>query len=64
MRCTRHEYTIADLDIVHRMNAILEVRAHLDLLVVQGELAVDEAAEVSLFTLMQDTAPPQRISDD
>ncbi len=51
MRWTRHERTIGELDIVHRMAAILEVKAHLDLLAVRGVLTstlVDGVREFAL----------------
>lgn len=38
MRWTRRERTLDELDVVHRMTAILEVQSHLDLLVARGEL--------------------------
>jgi glyoxylase-like metal-dependent hydrolase (beta-lactamase superfamily II) len=43
MLWTRHERTIDELGAVHGMTAILEVAAHLDLLVDQGILSRDES---------------------
>ncbi|CAJ1499096.1 MBL fold metallo-hydrolase [[Mycobacterium] burgundiense] len=51
MRWTRHERLIAELNPIHRMVAVLEVMAHLDLLVHQGVLAVDESQTSATFTL-------------
>jgi glyoxylase-like metal-dependent hydrolase (beta-lactamase superfamily II) len=44
MRWTRHERTIDDLGALHGMTAIMEVIAHLDLLVWQGQLVKEESA--------------------
>lgn len=51
MRWTRHERSITELDPVHRMTAVTEVLAHLDLLVHQGSLTEDTADPTSVFAL-------------
>lgn len=51
MRWTRRDRALTELATVHQMTAVLEVQAHLDLLVTQGLLGVDESAEVSTFTV-------------
>lgn len=51
MRWTRRERRLAELDIVHRMTAVLEVAAHLDLLATQGELRVSDQDGVRCFSL-------------
>ncbi|CAM5739763.1 MBL fold metallo-hydrolase [Mycolicibacterium aubagnense] len=51
MRWTRRKHTLTELETVHQMTAVLEVLAHLDLLVTQGLLRVDESADVSTFTV-------------
>lgn len=50
MRWTRHDKPLSALDTIHRMTAILEVQAHLDLLAFQGRLAADESGDESTFT--------------
>jgi glyoxylase-like metal-dependent hydrolase (beta-lactamase superfamily II) len=51
MRWTRHERSLEELDIVHRMAAVLEVHAHLDLLVAQGILTVHDSEESCAFSV-------------
>jgi len=51
MRWTRRDRTLAELETVHQMTAVLEVQAHLDLLVTQELLRVDESGDVSTFTV-------------
>lgn len=51
MRWTRRERTLTELETVHRMTAVLEVQAHLDLLVTHEILRADHTAEVSVFTV-------------
>jgi hypothetical protein len=51
MRWTRRSRTLTELDTVHQMTAVLEVQAHLDLLVSQGLLHVDTSGDVSVFTV-------------
>ena len=51
MRWTRHERRLEELDIVHRMTAVLEVAAHLDLLAFRGELDVRDQDGVRYFSL-------------
>ncbi|CAJ1581021.1 MBL fold metallo-hydrolase [[Mycobacterium] wendilense] len=51
MRWTRHDRAIAELNPIHRMVAVLEVMAHLDLLVHRGELAADDSEPVAQFTV-------------
>jgi glyoxylase-like metal-dependent hydrolase (beta-lactamase superfamily II) len=53
MRWTRHERSLEHLDTVHRMTAILEVLAHLELLAAQGILVADECAPPCLFGIAQ-----------
>jgi hypothetical protein len=50
MRWTRRERTLDDLDQFNQMLAILETGAHLDVLVLQGELTVNEAAGVRTYS--------------
>ncbi len=45
MRWTRHQRTLDQLGSVHAMTAVLEVRAHLELLVDRGELTKGELTE-------------------
>ncbi|SHV63345.1 beta-lactamase domain-containing protein [Mycobacteroides abscessus subsp. abscessus] len=51
MRWTRRSRTLTELDTVHQMTAVLEVQAHLDLLVSQGLLHVATSGDVSVFTV-------------
>lgn len=51
MLWTRHERTLDELDIVHRMTAILEVKSHLDLLAAQGALTSAVVDNVRRFAL-------------
>ncbi|QZT59987.1 MBL fold metallo-hydrolase [Mycolicibacterium austroafricanum] len=51
MRWTRHERALAELETIHQMVAVMEVVAHLELLVSRGVLSVDESAPVSSFTV-------------
>ena len=46
MSWTRHERTIDELGAVLRMTAILEVAAHLDLLVTRGALVRDDSGPI------------------
>lgn len=48
---TRHEHALADLGDVHRMLAILEIGAHLDVLAVRGRLTRTDVEGVHHFTL-------------
>lgn len=49
MTWTRHERTLDELDIVHRMTAILEVQSHLRLLVTTGALSGQDSDGVETF---------------
>jgi glyoxylase-like metal-dependent hydrolase (beta-lactamase superfamily II) len=49
MRWTRHERTVEELGPVHGMTAILEMLAHLELLVTRGVLARAESATVNHY---------------
>ncbi|SHU53440.1 beta-lactamase-like protein [Mycobacteroides abscessus subsp. abscessus] len=49
LRWTRRRRLLEELDVVHRMTAILEVLAHLDLLVAQRNIAVYETDEGQIF---------------
>lgn len=49
MLWTRKERKLDELNTVHRMTAVLEVQAHLDLLIAQGRLADSEDAGVRYF---------------
>jgi glyoxylase-like metal-dependent hydrolase (beta-lactamase superfamily II) len=51
---TRHEHALTDLSEIHRMTAILEIAAHLDVLVVQGQLRKTELAGVDHFDRQTD----------
>jgi glyoxylase-like metal-dependent hydrolase (beta-lactamase superfamily II) len=51
MRWTRRERALGELATVHQMTAVLEVQAHLDLLVTQGLLHVDASGDVSTFSV-------------
>jgi transposase len=51
MRWTRRSRTLTELDTVHQMTAVLEVQAHLDLLVSQGLLHVATSGDVRVFTV-------------
>jgi len=53
MRWTRHDRTVDELGAVHGMTAILEILAHLELLVAQGVLARTEAGAVNHYDLNQ-----------
>ena len=46
---TRHERTLTELNEIHQMTAILEIAAHLDVLVIQGRLKRTTAAGVNHF---------------
>ncbi len=46
---TRHERALTDLNEIHQMTAILEIAAHLDVLVVQGKLRCTTVAGVNHF---------------
>ena len=48
---TRHERALADLSDVHRMLAILEIGAHLDVLAIQGRLTRTDVDGVHHFTI-------------
>jgi glyoxylase-like metal-dependent hydrolase (beta-lactamase superfamily II) len=49
MRWTRRGLPISELGTVHEMTAVLEILAHLDMLVVQDVLARDDQASSSLY---------------
>ncbi|WP_410506166.1 MBL fold metallo-hydrolase [Mycolicibacterium mucogenicum] len=51
MRWTRRDRALTELETVHQMTAVLEVLAHLELLVTQGLLCVDESGDVNNFTV-------------
>lgn len=51
MRWTRHERHLTELDTIHQMVAVLEVLAHLELLVTQDIVDVDDSAQTSTFTV-------------
>lgn len=51
MTWTRRERTLDELDIVHRMTAILEVQSHLLLLVAQGALTLQDVDGVGVFAI-------------
>ncbi|GAA2419875.1 MBL fold metallo-hydrolase [Mycolicibacterium llatzerense] len=51
MRWTRHQRTLDELDVVHQMTAVLEVAAHLDLLVTQHLLSSRAEAGVTVFAV-------------
>ncbi|MCV7226493.1 MBL fold metallo-hydrolase [Mycolicibacterium komossense] len=53
MRWTRHERTIDELGAVHGMTAILEVLAHLELLVTQGALERTGSGTVNDYVVSQ-----------
>lgn len=48
---TRHEHALIDLNEIHQMTAVLEIAAHLDVLVVRGQLAQTEHADVVYYDL-------------
>lgn len=50
MRWTRRRRPLDELDVVHRMTAVLEVLAHLDLLAAQRSLTAHETDEGQVFT--------------
>jgi len=50
MRWTRHERALDDLDVVHRMTAVLEVLSHLELLVFDKALISADHNGVDVFT--------------
>lgn len=51
IRWTRHDRTLTELPTIHQMVAVLEVQAHLELLVDTGVLGADESAEVTTYAL-------------
>lgn len=51
MRWTRQERALDELNVVHRMSAVLEVQSHLNLLVTQQVLRVNERDDVAEFKL-------------
>lgn len=46
---TRRERMLDDLDLINRMLAVLEIDAHLDLLVEHGELICDDTGNVRVY---------------
>jgi glyoxylase-like metal-dependent hydrolase (beta-lactamase superfamily II) len=50
LRWTRHERRLEDLDLFNRMLAVFETAAHLDLLVAQGRLRLDDADGMLRYT--------------
>jgi glyoxylase-like metal-dependent hydrolase (beta-lactamase superfamily II) len=51
MRWTRSERSLSELETIHQMVAVLEVSAHLELLVSTGVLRADESGEVTTFAV-------------
>ncbi|MGX9670552.1 MBL fold metallo-hydrolase [Mycobacterium sp. HM-7] len=51
MRWTRHERRLDELDVVHQMTAVLEVAAHLDLLVTQQLLTRRDESDGRVFSV-------------
>lgn len=51
MRWTRYERALAELGTIHQMVAVLEVSAHLELLVSTGVLRADDSGEVTTFAV-------------
>lgn len=52
MLWTRHERTVDELGAVHGMTAILEVAAHLDLLVARGSLTCDTSGPANQYAVI------------
>ncbi|HEV2780065.1 MAG TPA: MBL fold metallo-hydrolase [Actinophytocola sp.] len=50
LRWTRRERTLAELDLFNQMLAVIETGAHLDVLVLQGELTCTEVDEVRHYS--------------
>lgn len=50
MRWTRHERSLADLEPIHRMTAVLEAAAHLEHLAAHAAVHVDREGDVDRFT--------------
>jgi hypothetical protein len=48
---TRRDRGLGDLDVVHRMTAVLEVLSHLDFLVAGGSMSGHESDEIAEFSL-------------
>lgn len=51
MRWTRSERSLSELETIHQMVAVLEVSAHLELLVSTGVLRAEESGEVTTFAV-------------
>jgi glyoxylase-like metal-dependent hydrolase (beta-lactamase superfamily II) len=51
LRWTRRERTLSELDLFNQMLAIVETGAHLDVLVLQGELSVAVVDEVATYSV-------------
>lgn len=50
MRWTRHDRALGDLDVMHRMTAVLEVLSHLELLVYENALSSRQHDGIDVFT--------------
>jgi hypothetical protein len=55
MLWTRHERTVDELGAVHGMTAILEVAAHLDLLVARGSLTCAASGPTNHYAVTSTT---------